>query len=601
MSFLDNVQKTNKPIYDSSRTDTFVLTMSLNELTKYIRYMVADSPNISEKNRRNLRRLLESINIEASYPEENMTGRYIFIFLKMFTEMMLDDYFGDEMSIRDYFMNEVADKGEGGIPSDIVNECLGHIHNQLNYVDYRFSENEIFLLNQYVEDRLQYNYLIKNAQAMKELSERITYGSESLRAINEDAKLLVEKIYRNIRETDTSNQAMTSELDFSDEVTGEEIIQKEIHNLKSPTNKLKVGYKLLNSAVGGGFEGGRTYYFFAPPKSFKSGTLLNLACSLCANNPDVINSVQTHMTPVVVYLTMENTLRETLERLFEYATGNKLRNTNLTSNQVMQIINEKISDKTGIKLVLRYAPSHSETTEFLYDIVEDLKRKGRQPIAMIQDYIGRIKSANREKNELRIVLGEISDQFSVFAQHYGIPLITAGQLNRAGVERKELMMNSNAPDIAQQLTGSYIAESINILNNLDFAFTVCRESHILTKDGSETEVIYNGFHLISQRQESTKEDSSYTYFAQPFENGFKLVEDVEMDRPAGVFSIARALYGDNAVNANFTAAMQPPQMNNFLARPTTLPIGQNGTFTNNSDVFLKKTAAPPMGAMDSIL
>ena len=599
MSFLDTTNTASQPIYEGSSTSTFVLTMSLNELSKYIRYMVSDSPIISEKNKRNLRRLVNSIDVEGSYPEENMTGRYTFLFLKIFTNMMLDDYFGDELSIRDYFLNEVADKGESGIPISIINECLGHIHNQLNYADYRFSENEISLLNQYVEDRLQYNYLIQNAQALKELGERVTYGSESLRAINEDAKLLIEKIYRNIRETDTSNQAMMSELDFSDEVTGEEIIRREVHKIKSPSNMLKTGYKLLNSALGGGFEGGRTYYFFAPPKSFKSGTLLNLACSLCANNPEIIQSIENHMTPVVVYFTMENTLSETLERLFEYATGAKLKDTNFSSSQIMEIINQKISARTGIKLVLKYAPSHSESTEFLYDIVEDLKRKGRQPIAMIQDYIGRIKTANREKNELRIVLGEISDQFSVFAKHYNIPLITAGQLNRTGVERKELMANSNTPDIAQQLTGSYIAESINILNNLDFAFTICRESHVMMKDGSDVEVTYNGFHLVSQRKESDKSDSSFSYFAQPFENGFKLVEDVEADRPAGVYSIARALYGESAVANAFSAALLPAQ-NNFM-RPTTLPIGQNGSFVNNSGLFLNKTQSPPPAAADSIL
>lgn len=207
MSFLDNTtSSSNQP-----REAGLLLTMTLNELNKYIRYMVADSPLISDKNRRNLRRLLEAIDVEGSYPEENMTGRFTFLFLRTFTGMMIDEYFGEEASIRDYFLNEVADKGDSGIPSAIIMECLGQIENQLHYPDYRFSETEISLMNQYVEDRLKFDYLIKNSQAMKEIAERISYGSESLRVINEDAKLLVERIYRNIRDTDTSNQALMNE------------------------------------------------------------------------------------------------------------------------------------------------------------------------------------------------------------------------------------------------------------------------------------------------------------------------------------------------------------------------------------------------------
>jgi len=94
--------------------------MTLNELNRYIRYMVSDSPLISDKNRRNLRRLLESIDVESSYPEENMTGRFTFQFLYTFTGMMMDECFSDEASIRDYFMSEVADKGDIGLPTAIV-------------------------------------------------------------------------------------------------------------------------------------------------------------------------------------------------------------------------------------------------------------------------------------------------------------------------------------------------------------------------------------------------------------------------------------------------------------------------------------------------
>ena len=566
--------------------------MTLNELNRYIRYMVSDSPLISDKNRRNLRRLLDSIDVESSYPEENMTGRFTFQFLYTFTGMMMDECFSDEASIRDYFMSEVADKGDIGLPTAIVLECLGQIENQLHYPEYRFSESEISLMNQYVEDRLKYGYLIKNAPALKEIAERVSYGSESLRVINEDAKLLVEGIYRNIRDTDTSNQALMNELDLSDEMSSEEIIRREIHNIKSPSNRLRTGYRLFNTATGGGFEGGRTYYFFAPPKSFKSGTLLNMACTVCKSNPEVVNTLEPHMTPVVVYLTMENTLRETLERLFEYVTGTSLSDTKLNSSEVMKIINDDLSSKTGIRLVIRYAPSHSESTEYLYDIVEDLKRKGRQVVMMVQDYIGRINSANPGKVDLRIALGDISDQFSTFSKHYNIPLVTAGQLNRFGVEKKENMMASRTPDIASQLTSSFIAESLMILNNLDFAFIISKEDHILTKDGSEAEVSYTGFHLVAQRGKS-ENGQSVRYFAQPFKNGFQMAEDIDKDQSLGTFSIARTLYGNAAVDATVQASMQNPANGRGASRmmtPASLPIGQNGSFKNNNASMFTREA-----------
>ena len=601
MAFLDNEQNDKRYNNESG----LILAMTLNELYRYIRYMVADSPLITDKNRRNLRKLLSSINMEASFPEENMTGRFTFRFLKLFTEMMLDESFGDEPSIRDYFMNNIADKGNDGIPTPIIEECLDQIHNQLHYPEYRFSESEVRIMNQYVEDRIKYSYLIKHSQAMKELAERISYGTESLRVLNDDTKTLVEGIYRNMRDTDTSNQALLNELDFSDEDNSEEIIRKEINSIKSPSNRLRTGYRLFNASTGGGFEGGRTYYFFAPPKSFKSGTLLNMACTVCANNPEVINFVEPNLTPVVVYLTMENTLRETLERLFEYVTGTSLKDTKMSSKEVMRVINEKLSSKTGIRLVVKYAPSHSESTEYLYDIVEDLKRKGRKVIMMVQDYIGRINSANPGKVDLRITLGDISDQFSTFAKHYNIPLVTAGQLNRYGVERKENMQSTSTPDIASQLSSSFIAESLMILNNLDFAFIISKENHIL-QDGSEQEVSFNGFHLVAQRGKSDN-GQNITYFAQPFSNGFRMAEDIETDKTLGTYSIARTLYGNQAVDSNIQQSMQPsrPSMGSMTVggSPSSLPIGTNGSF-KSANIFTKeaqqnKNSIP--NPMDSIL
>lgn len=603
MSYLDKNSENN--VWNENNNGLLRVNLKLEEMYRYLQYIVSDSPFIADKNIRNMNKFLSKVDIDKSFPLENNKARAVFMFLKIFSELNSETAFQNSEMIRSYFKENYANKKDG-IPEEVIDECIAYIDALFEDESLFFTEKEILLINKTIEDKLNYEYLIRSADSLKNLYDAISYGNVPLSDISRQAKDTIDGIYKFMRDTDTSVDLTSNKLDFTDDRNSEFFVEKTYNKVKSPTNKLKTGYRLLNTMLSGGFEGNRTYYFFAPPKSFKSGTLLNLACSVCKNNKDILNNIDPYMKPVVSYVTMENTTEETLERLYEYVSGESLKDSNKSPKEITDMIKEKISGETGISLIIEYVPSNSVTTEYLYDLMDQYKKEGKQCIMMIQDYIGRIRSAAPGIRDLRIELGAISDEFSNFAKHFGIPLITAGQLNRIGVDKKEQMEASNTPDIAKNLVASMVAESLQIIQNLDYGFTVSRETAVMTKDGSEIPLEFNGFHLIASRGKQDVE-SKVKYFAQPFVNGMQLVEDINSDETLGTFSIAQSIYGNEYVENEVTKNANKNKIGNKSNGRTTMStlkgnsgIGMNGTF-NTKPAFLNKIEEVPQNPMDDII
>src|SRR5699024_11233461 len=97
------------------------------------------------------------------------------------------------------------------------------------------------------------------------------------------------------------------------------------------------------------------------------------------------------------------------------------------------------------------------STDYLYEVYENLADQGYQMIMMVQDYLKRIRSSDHIE-DLRIRLGEITNEFTVFAKEKEIPLVTAAQLNREAYRNVEKALSENKTDIAKQLDRSQIAE-----------------------------------------------------------------------------------------------------------------------------------------------
>ena len=230
-------------------------------------------------------------------------------------------------------------------------------------------------------------------------------------------------------------------------------------------------------------------------------SLLNIALMIKRYNKNIKTKDPTKR-PCVVVLTMENRITETISRLFNMSIKSNRKMTEFTVEDVMRQMREEgklvLTDDDPIDIIIKFKPAKSVDTSYLYTLVEDLEDMGLECICMIQDYIGRIRSAEKLA-DTRLEYGAIVDEFKIFAALKQIPVVTASQLNRDASKHIDDGRKQNKSDLVRMLGRSNISESILILNNTDGAFVLAPE-----KDYNGNQWI--GWQRIKKRFDATDQE-----------------------------------------------------------------------------------------------
>ena len=249
------------------------------------------------------------------------------------------------------------------------------------------------------------------------------------------------------------------------------------NTLNSPRRKLVTGMQGMNELLGGGFENGRCYVYFGLPGEGKSSVVLNMIYQLKKYNKDYKTKDPTKR-PCIVLLTMENTVTESVERLFGMATGRPAM-TDFSPEGAINMLREEgelyLTDASPIDIIIKFQPSNSVDTSYLYTLTEDLEDQGMEVIAMFQDYIGRIRSTERLQ-DTRLEYGAIVDEFKTYAEIKDIPIITVAQLNRDASKHIDEGRKASKSDLVRLIGRSNISESMLILNNIDAGFLIAPET-----------------------------------------------------------------------------------------------------------------------------
>ena len=223
-------------------------------------------------------------------------------------------------------------------------------------------------------------------------------------------------------------------------------------------------------------------------------------------------------TPCIVMLTMENTIVESIERLFGMACIKNNSMTEYSLEEVMRMLRDegelRLDMGSPIDLVIKYKPTNSVDTTYLYTLVDDLEDQGMECIALFQDYIGRIRSTERY-SDTRLEYGCVTDEFKTFAENKDIPVITASQLNRDASKHIDEGRKSNKSDLVRFIGRSNISESMLILNNIDAGFMIAPE---VTHEGEK----YLGVQRIKIRYKASEREYVYLPYIK---NTLRLVED----------------------------------------------------------------------------
>ena len=477
------------------------INFDVNTLTLMCNYIITDNRNIRRGHLINMRNLFEIM--DMSKYQSDPTRLKCIKFIKKGLEAKL------ELGLKNPHL--VLKHINGGIVED-NQEAIAHLDDFA-----MMNTRELDYISKTISEALKYAYMSNEADDLYDVLTRFRATDYIDRG--EIVSELEEKIVNlnnKFRKARSENQ---EEIIFSLREGQFEESMKDIHeSLTNPSSRLYTGMRGFNKLIGGSFESGRTYMLIGLPGGGKSLTLLNLAKQIKMNNKHFVPKDKTKI-PVIVYLTMENTVKENVDRLFKITTGKNMRD--YSADQAIEMLKEDelyLTDDNPIDILIEYKSDGSIDTSYLYDLTERLEEEGYEVICMIQDHIRRMHSVERNK-ELRHELSNVSNEMKTYAMLKDVVFITNTHLNREAAKTIDDNARSNKSDLIRTVGRANVQESFALINNVDFAALIAIET-------DEAGIKYMGFKRIKERFEV---DLNFNIVYQPFINSTSIafMEDID--------------------------------------------------------------------------
>lgn len=509
------VQKSRKQDINFNDNVKLPIKFDISMLNMCIGYIFKqNSVNITRKSLSIMHKLFDLIDENVYNSEPNMEARLDFI--KNALEAKLLKGFENYDAIINYCR------------SDVYNEYNEEIINNIPYYT-KINYEEIKYVNKSIEDRLRYFYLMIYKDRFYETIERLDSGDyRSFGEINSAMTELCADFTRHSRSVKSFDNKDVFSL--SDEHFDDNVIDI-VNSLKNPKKMLRTGIQKLNEILSPAFMGGRTYVFMATAGGGKSALLLKIFRDIKKYNKGIVGD-KPGKRPCVLLITMENEIEETVERLFNMTSSfNNIRD--YTPKQVLKLLKEsgefRLTDEDNINFIIRYEHNRAISTDDLYTIIDDLSDSGDEVIALVLDYIKRIRPAERAKDE-KEELKNVSNELKSLASDYGIPVITAHQLNRSGAAVIDAAMQANKADLARFLSVANVGSAWEVIENSDFVCIINKERK------RSTGQLYLTFKRVKIRYKAT---SDLSYFNHPYENNnaMRLMDDLGMDHSLSEISL----------------------------------------------------------------
>ena len=535
---------TNELAKQGNNNNKLKLNLDLRTYDILCRYILQPKNVVRMEHVINLRNLLYMMD-SSTYENDPEKVKRVNFLLKAISSR-LDD------NITDRDMMIININGGLNVPVDF-----------LDYDHLDLSRDEVFWVHGLITEALRYNFVYAGIDKLQDLCTRFKTSDFNSRGqiIKEFESYLddMKNNFRKVKIDDNVNDATFS----LNEDSFIPIITDTWNMITSPSRRLITGMQGLNEMVGGGFEAGRVYLFLGVAGVGKSMTLLNLVLQMKKYNT-IYDLKDKTKRPCIVLLTMENTITETITRLFDMSVENSHGMQNYTLEDVINKLRVEgqlvINDSSPIDIIIKYKPNKSVDTNYLYSLYDDLKDQGLEMVCLIQDHIKRIRSSEYN-SDLRLELGDIVNEFKVFAADKMIPVITVSHLNREATKIiEEVAIKGGRQDNGKLIGKSNIGESLLMIDNVDLSIT-------LTKDYDKYGNCYMTFHRVKMRDKGSKRD----YICQPFVAGgeVRLVCDI-----GGVPQFKESLHENQINNTTSIRVSGSNTMTNLL----------NDVIDNNEDI-----------------
>lgn len=310
-------------------------------------------------------------------------------------------------------------------------------------------------INSFVYENLSEGYSIIYNQKLIDLFDKKDNGYfRSLTDYTAEFKKLMNEIIGNMQNIDKYKREGKG-FDLSEKTLLREA--KKIYKvLTKPSNKLKTGVQYLNRMLNGGFEGGRSYLFMGLTGVGKSIVLLSVANWIRKYNK---LPKKDGMKQAVLFVSQENSKNETFERLFNInIDGDDIRD--MTEEDMLARIKNSdlmVSDD-DINLIFVEFSDREIGCNDLDSMIADYERNGVEIVAVVQDYIEKLRP-KQNFSELRHALGSNATELSELAKKWGIPVITAAQLNRLASSVVDNAIANNKKNTTKLLGRQNVSEA----------------------------------------------------------------------------------------------------------------------------------------------
>ena len=494
----------------------------LNTLIKYVRCEYVGQTALSQ-----LRKFIKYLDIDSYEYEEAIYPRLKT--LDILTKAISEDGIRDDTLLRTHIKEQYS----SGI--DIIDQ-VGFDKNQLSSTECDYVTNAVRVRVQTIAISIKKNKLLDTLEKIDASSFTPSYAE-----LVEDVRKQMTELITELQVTD-NDQGLLKEFAFSmDEAAA--LIDRIVKKAKRPASILQTGIRQLNSILSPGFQSGRMYCFLGGSGKFKSGTLLNIAEQIRRFNPQ-IPAYENGMRKCILFITLENSIEETVERIYDMYCET---NGNMRDDDTQQVIDAlrnnggyDFTATSGIDIFMKYAGNLEINTGEIHVYIKELKEKGYIPICIILDYIKRIDSVHNSNGDDRIRMSFVAKELKAIAQYYEIPMITAMQLNREGNSIIDAAMRESKQDVARFVGSSSIGNAWDIIEDSDWVCLINPEIQIST---GQKFLTFKRLKIRGKSEVTESGGNPIDYFNHPFdiEHGIKLQTDVDKDHTVSLISLATDL------------------------------------------------------------
>ena len=497
------------------------IRMDKNFLNMIILYLFTKSKAITKANMLGIRKFFQLIDLNIYITNAELYSRIEFIMKAL--DCILVQGVENKNVILQECINANDPTSAEVIESLVKNETL--------------TLSEINMINRQIRDHLAYAYVMFYKEKLAEDFMWIDQNKfKSMKEVVERVKEHMSACMNDMRKSETMS---TNNFFSLREEVADLYLKELVEKASNPKLALRTGIQYLNDMLSPGFLPGRLYLVLGITGGYKSSFLMQCARWIKLYNKPMIKRRDPSSIPTVLVITTENSTEESVTRLFNMCVSDKPLNEYAPEDAVKQFksighMNLKDSD---VDIVIQYYANNELSTEDLYGIINDLEDDNREVVALIFDYIKRIRPAEATYDE-RIQLKNVSNELKTLAIKFDIPVITANQINRAGNMAIDAAATEGKEDLARLLGRANIAVSWDLLENVDWAAIINMEKQ---RQGDRL------FLTIKRIKMRYKDLSRYVYINHPFVPGstIQLMDDVKLDKPLSIFSMSSDMVGSN--------------------------------------------------------